>query len=353
MPFAVGHFRVPLGLGALAEGGAVGEAQPGRRRGAGSFRLRGVRDHALLRARAKRDHHHRPRTPPRAGGRLRRRPAQTGGRIVRGLSEADEETMAHQDYQISQLVERLKAEGEWENTLLIIASDHGHPAATFSRFGRALEDPPPEEWEGAILGSFKTWIPLMFIWPGHIAGGQRFSQHVSMIDMLPTVLDLTDLPLPEGLQGQSLAPLLLGKKGWEQKPVNYDEIYVDTKTGNLLGNIEVIDGQWGASLEIALGPDGKELFTYRRYQAPASGRWIYPPHDFPNIPRVLVYDLRNDPHALSNINEERPDLVDKYTKFLKNKWKEHQALAKNFSQSQKGSLTKEQIETLRSLGYIR
>lgn len=268
----------------------------------------------------------------------------------RGLYE---ETMAHQDYQISQLVKRLKAEGEWENTLLIIASDHGHPAATFSRFGRALEDPPPEEWEGAILGSFKTWIPLMFIWPGHIAGGQRFSQHVSMIDMLPTVLDLTDLPLPEGLQGQSLAPLLLGKKGWEQKPVIFDEIYVDTKTGDLLGNIEVIDGQWGASLEIALGPDGKELFAYRRYQAPASGRWRYPPHDFPNIPRVLVYDLGNDPHALSNINEERPDLVDKYTKFLENKWKEHQALAKNFSQSQKGSLTKEQIENLRSLGYIR
>lgn len=269
------------------------------------------------------------------------------------MKELYKETMAHQDFQLNQLVNRLKSEGEWENTLLIIASDHGHPAATFSRFGRALEDPMPEEWRGGILGSFKTWIPMMFIWPGHIAEGQRLSQQVSMIDMLPTILDLTDLPLPDGLQGQSLAPLLLGKKGWEQKPVIFDEIYVDMNTGNLLGNIEVIDGQWGASLEIFQGPNGKELSAYRRYQAPAFGRWRYPPHEFPNIPRLLVYDLWNDPHALSNINEERPDLVKKYTQFLEKRWKEHQALAINFSQTQKGALNKEQIETLRSLGYIR
>jgi arylsulfatase A-like enzyme len=69
---------------------------------------------------------------------------------LRGLYE---ETMAHQDFQLNQLVNRLKSEGEWENTLLIIASDHGHPASIYSRFGRALEDPMPEEWRGG-----NTWF---------------------------------------------------------------------------------------------------------------------------------------------------------------------------------------------------
>ena len=50
----------------------------------------------------------------------------------------------------------------------------------------------------------------MFIWPGRIEGGQRFSQPVSMLDVLPTILDLLDLPQPEVAMGQSLAPLLLG-----------------------------------------------------------------------------------------------------------------------------------------------
>ncbi len=53
-------------------------------------------------------------------------------------------------------------------------------------------------------------VPLIFVWPGHIAGGQRFSGPVvSMIDALPTILELVGLPMPEVMQGQSLAPLLL------------------------------------------------------------------------------------------------------------------------------------------------
>ena len=62
----------------------------------------------------------------------------------------------------------------------------------------------------------------MFVWPGRIAGGQRFSQPVSMLDMLPTILDLVDLPMPEVMMGQSLAPLLRGEGGWEPRPVILD-----------------------------------------------------------------------------------------------------------------------------------
>jgi arylsulfatase A-like enzyme len=269
---------------------------------------------------------------------------------IRGLYD---EAMIHQDYQIGKLIERLKAQGEWERTLLIIASDHGHPAGSYARFGRGLIDPAPPEWEGAILGSFKTRIPMMLIWPGHIRGGQRFSQPVSMIDMLPTILDFAALPMPDVMQGQSLAPLLSGKKGWMQRPVIFDEFYVDLKTGQFIGNIEVIDGRWGASLEIAPVPEGEDYIPHRRYQAPASGRMRLSPHGFPNVPCLLLYDLQNDPYALHNVNEERPDLVKKYTQFLEAQWDAHQTLAKHFTRSKDSPLTPEQLETLRSLGYIR
>jgi arylsulfatase A-like enzyme len=138
-----------------------------------------------------------------------------------------DETMAHQDHQLGRLVERLKAAGEWQHTLLIVAADH-------SQWSALLRDPSWPRW-GPILSSSVSRVPLIIVWPGRVAGGQRFSQPVSMIDMLPTILDLVGLPLPEVMQGQSLAPLLLGEEGWEPRPVILDEFGVED-TGELSGS---------------------------------------------------------------------------------------------------------------------
>ena len=154
-----------------------------------------------------------------------------------------DEAMAHQDHQLGQLVARLKAAGEWENTLLIIASDHGYPASSFRRM-------EPMQQGAPYLHPFVTRIPLIFIWPNHISAGQRFTEAVSMIDVLPTVLDLVGLPLPEVMQGQSLAPLLVQRGNWEPRPVIIDRFAWEFDTGQLIGSIEVIDGRWGASLSI-------------------------------------------------------------------------------------------------------
>lgn len=261
----------------------------------------------------------------------------------RGLYD---ETMAHQDYQLGRLVERLKATGGWENTLLIVASDHGHPAGSFSRFGRELIDPPPPEWEGALFDSYRAHIPMILVWPGHIAPGQRFREQVSMIDMLPTVLDLAGLPMPEVFQGQSLAPLLLGEEGWEPRPVIFEQLQNDSETGEFTGHIEVMDGRWGASLEIY-----PERATGEAKVRPAGWWRAARPHR-PEVPRLLLYDLWNDPYTLHSVNEEHPDLVEKYTKFLEAQWEAHLKLAQRFTPSGDSPLMPEQLQTLRSLGYI-
>ena len=176
-------------------------------------------------------------------------------RARRGLYD---ETMAHQDRELARFVERLKAEGEWDNTLLVIGADHGHPAGTFARFGRGLIEPRPESWQGALFDSYSTRVPLIVIWPRKIPGGRRIEQAVSMIDVLPTILDLAGLPQPEIAQGRSLAPLCLGGE-LAARPVILDEFRVDEASGELIGKLEIIDGLWGASLEIApvaAGADG-------------------------------------------------------------------------------------------------
>ncbi|UCD57213.1 MAG: hypothetical protein JSV16_15600, partial [Candidatus Hydrogenedentota bacterium] len=172
---------------------------------------------------------------------------------------------------------------------------------------------------------------------------QRFSQPVSMIDVLPTILDLVGLPMPEVMQGQSLAPLLLGEEGWEPRPVILDEFWVDPETSELRGMIEVVDGRWGASLEINRDPD----------ERPESRQWGKILRRRQRTVPLLLYDLWNDPYTQHSLHEERPDLVEKYTEFLEAQFEAHQALAQRFTRSGGVALTPEQLRTLRSLGYIR
>ncbi len=134
--------------------------------------------------------------------------------------------------------------------------------------------------------------------------------------------------MPEVMQGQSLAPLLLGEEGWEPRPVILDDFFVDDETGKLRGVIEVVDGRWGASLVIPY-PDGQ----------PESQRTV----------PLLLYDLWDDPHTQHSLHEERPDLVEKYTEFLEAQFKANQALAQRFTRSRDLA----QFQALRSLGYIK
>jgi arylsulfatase A-like enzyme len=252
--------------------------------------------------------------------------------IMQGMYD---EAMAYNDYQIGRLVNRLKAEGEWENTLLVIAADHGIKAAMLD-VGIFLQDTMPPAWNvhAPMFRPSVSRIPLLFVWPGKIEGGQWFSEPVvSMLDVLPTILDLVGLPLPEVMQGRSLAPLLLGAGDVEPRPIILDQFWLDPETEDLRGVIEVIDGRWGASLEVNPDPDT-------------------PPEEQRPVP-LLLFDRWNDPICLHPVHEERPDLVAKYTAFLEAQLEAHRALETLFTPAGDAVLTPEQLEMLRTLGYIR
>ena len=157
--------------------------------------------------------------------------------------------------------------------------------------------------------------------------------------LLPTVLDLAGLPPPDVMQGQSLAPLMRGTGGWTRKPIVLEEVDDRRNNGELSGRLEVVDGRWGASMAIGTP-----------YLNP--GVIGGPPLE-PTRWHVMVYDLWVDPICIHPINEQRPDLVKKYTRFLEDAWKDHQALATRFTPGARTALAPEQLERLRSLGYIR
>lgn len=237
-----------------------------------------------------------------------------------GARDAYDESYAHNDYELGRLVEELEARGEWQDTLLIVTADHGDwpGLGLLAGLDPAVRVP--------YLNAYLTRVPLVVTWPGHIRPGLRLEQQVSLLDLLPTVLDLTGRSKPDHLQGQSLAPLLLGQSGWQPRPVVIDEFTADPKTSRLSGVIEMIDGRWGASL--AVGGEGK-------------------PEE-----ELLLFDLAADPYCLKSLDVERPDLAKSFRQRLEKQLFEHLALAKKFPRAAAGALGSDQLKTLQALGYL-
>lgn len=103
------------------------------------------------------------------------------------------------DDQVRRFVGFLHAEGLWENTLLVFVSDHGDFVGEYGLMRKGPEVPE-------IL----TRIPMSWHGPGIQAGHEPHSAHVSLVDIFPTMCEAADLPVPAGVQGRSLWPLLTG-----------------------------------------------------------------------------------------------------------------------------------------------
>ncbi|MCP4599693.1 MAG: sulfatase-like hydrolase/transferase [Proteobacteria bacterium] len=87
-----------------------------------------------------------------------------------------------------------------KNTIVVILSDHGEE---FWDHGKILHGP--------TLYRELTRILLMFHSPDLDVGAKRIDTNVSIIDVLPTLLDLVGGPPVKNAEGISLAPLLRGK----------------------------------------------------------------------------------------------------------------------------------------------
>ena len=104
------------------------------------------------------------------------------------------------DAVVGQVIEELKAQGVYENTLIIFAGDNGYFHAD-----RGLAD----KWypyEESIRVPLLIHDPRL---PRSSRGIQR-EQMVLNIDIAPTIVQAVGLPVPKTMQGVDLAPLYLG-----------------------------------------------------------------------------------------------------------------------------------------------
>jgi arylsulfatase A-like enzyme len=197
---------------------------------------------------------------------------------ARKMFDGYDRGVAYADLHVGAIIQKLKDEGLYENTAIIVSADHGENLG--------------ELW---IYGDHQTAdhithnIPMVVRWPGitDAYAGQEDARLMYNIDMAATTLAWAGGGELDYWDGQSFA---------EQFPVGT--------------------------------PHRKSLvLSQMAWCAQRAARWdryicIQSYHDgFHGFPEIMVFDLDADPHEQNDLSETRPDLVEKGKQLLA-EWKE-------------------------------
>lgn len=133
--------------------------------------------------------------------------------------------ISHMDNQIGRLLDDLKKNGEWDNTLIVFAGDNGLTLGAHGLLGKQTM------YEEGVR------VPLIVRGPG-VRKGARCDALVDLMDIMPTCCEAAQTRVPEGVEGRSLLPLCRGENAGQRDAVfcYYDNLQrmVRTRTHKLV-----------------------------------------------------------------------------------------------------------------------
>ncbi|MCP4250204.1 MAG: sulfatase [bacterium] len=133
---------------------------------------------------------------------LKEGPSERGRQAAEMLRREYCAEITYCDLQVGRLLDHLKARGYYDNSLIIITSDHGET------FDEHLDVYAINHGVSVFDTEIRT--PLIVRFPKGRFGGRTVSRLVSNIDVMPTILHLLNLPETDRLEGQSFAGLIDG-----------------------------------------------------------------------------------------------------------------------------------------------
>ncbi|MFQ6083569.1 MAG: sulfatase-like hydrolase/transferase [Candidatus Aminicenantia bacterium] len=210
--------------------------------------------------------------------------------------------VAYTDLYVGKLINLLKEKEIYNKTLIILVGDHGEGLYDHS-----------EPSHGVFLYDTTLRVPLIFHSPDIILKGVEINEQVRTVDILPTILDILKIDIPEFCQGVSLIPIIEGKKIREIEK-SYAETYYPLIT-NGWSNLKSI----------------------------RTNKWKYI-----QAPKPELYDLKNDSQEMNNLFNKNNKIAFELSEQL-------EKLEKRMSSGQKPTvkeLTQEDKEKLIALGYI-
>jgi arylsulfatase A-like enzyme len=164
--------------------------------------------------------------------------------------------ISYHDEHLGRLYDALATAGLLEDTLIVITADHGEEFFEHGSVGH-----------GHSMYEELLHVPLVFRLPGAASGERRATcpAEVGLVDVFPSACELLGIECPEGMEGQSLVPLLRGDAahGWHRAAFS-----------------DFLDGQRVARL-------GRYKLIYRGLA-------------------TTLFDLGTDPRETADLSDERP-----------------------------------------------
>lgn len=194
------------------------------------------------------------------------------------------------DHGVGRLLNQLKKLGIEDNTIVVLASDHGGLSSRGGKREVATSNRPLRAGKGHLYeGGLR--IPFMIRWPGQVKPGTQITTPVITLDLMPTLTGMAGIPLPKlaGTDGMNLVPLLQNGTAPER----------DTFVWHNPAPRPASTGDWFSSA-IRVG-DLKLV-------------------DFPTEKRIELYDLAADPGEAKNLADARPQDRDRLLTKL-NAWR--------------------------------
>lgn len=202
------------------------------------------------------------------------------------------------------LIDRLKSLQIYDDTAILFVSDHGFYFGEFGIFGKRRfrwpdnTIPVMEAMARFKQGAISHWcpshnelthVPLFAKIPGYEP--QRVSGLVSIPDMMPTMLEMAGVAIPDRVQAKSLLPLVRG-----EKHKLHDVVVTSTSLSEITGNYtRIVDDNERKVVDVSPSTirDGQWDFLYSLQGEP---------HE--------LYDAVEDPGHQHNLAAERPDICE-------------------------------------------
>ena len=122
---------------------------------------------------------------------------------VAAMIELYDNEIAYTDDQLGKFLREFRG-NYGNNTMIIVTSDHGESMdELIASEGYAFD-------HGEYLFDHQIRVPLLLHVP-EMEGGKRISTAVTLLDVMPTILEQAGIPLPSSAHGASLLPLVNGK----------------------------------------------------------------------------------------------------------------------------------------------
>jgi arylsulfatase A-like enzyme/Flp pilus assembly protein TadD len=209
--------------------------------------------------------------------------------------------VAYTDAMVGSLLANLKAAGQLDNTLVVVAADHGESLGEHG-----------ERTHGVFVYDATMRVPVI-VWAGARVPAAASDTLVRLIDLAPTMLGLLGLNAPPEFEGRSALPAIAARDG---RP---PPAYVEAMDANLTRN-------W----------------------APLTGL-ITEDYKLIDLPIPELYDLRSDPRETTNLFTREPERARTLESLLRGVTASFQSRG---SAAEKTTLGADARQRLQALGYV-